>query len=297
MVATNIGESDVDMGPIGATNEAQTERSCEAGSMDLFTPEDVEGLVQRFVHTEPGEDRWAQGSFHVRLLRTPERVEMEMSFGGAYPYLLQLDRLSRSVTTMAGQGFINDRNTQWTACAPERLEQHLMHLFEVAEEDQKRLQAKNQPGMKKPARRALWEQLTTLFSLDATLLERVWLGDTEPLRNEGKNAWETFLPALLASEAAMSVDWNATTDDVIFVAKRLLGPRAVEVDFSSLRRDAKEPNKTLGALAKLLAPLGFSLVEVDSGGDSFVFTLVTDGDVAKSLAKVLRGLGHRAKIR
>jgi hypothetical protein len=151
--------------------------------------------------------------------------------------------------------------------------------------------------MKKPARRALWEQLTTLFSLDATLLERVWLGDTEPLRNEGTNAWETFLPALLASEAAMSVDWNATTDDVIFVAKRLLGPRAVEVDFSSLRRDAKEPNKTLGALAKLLAPLGFSLVEVDSGGDSLVFTLVTDGDVAKSLAKLLRGLGHRAKVR
>jgi hypothetical protein len=95
----------------------------------------------------------------------------------------------------------------------------------------------------------------------------------------------------------MSVDWNATTDDVIFVAKRLLGPRAVEVDFSSLRRDTKEPNKTLGALAKLLAPLGFSLVEVDSGGDSFVFTLVTDGDVAKSLAKVLRALGHRAKVR
>ena len=265
--------------------------------MDLFTPEDVENLVQEFVRKESGEDQWAQDSFFVRLFRSPERVEIELSFGGSYPYLLQLDRLTRTITTMAGQGFFDDRNTQWTVCASERLEQHLLRLFEVAQEDRKRLAAKNQPGIKKPARRALWEELIALFPLDATLLERVWLGDTEPLRNEGKNAWETFLPALLASEAARSVDWNATTDDVIFAAKRLLGPRAGEVDFSPLRRDAKEPKKTLGVLAKLLAPIGFSLVEIESGGDSVLFLLSGDEGVAKRIAKALKALGHGARIR
>lgn len=297
MVVTTIGESDGCMRPIGETNEGAKASVvlCEGWRMDLFTPEDVEGLVQLFVHKESGESQWAQDSFHVRLLRSPERVEMELSFGGKYPYLLQLDRLSRTITTMAGQGFINDRNTQWTVCAPERLEQHLMHLFEVAQEEQKRLAAKNQPGAKKPARRELWAQLIAAWSLESTLLDRVWLGDTEPARNAGKGAWETFLDALLASGRAVSVDWNATTDDVIFAAKRLLGSRAVEVDFTGLRRDAKDPKKSWAAIAKSLVAIDVSLVEIDSGGDNFVFAIASDKDAAKEIVRVLKALGHGGK--